>query len=160
MTGCADINTVTVLGIDQDFCDVLSILQANVRPVLSAVSGLVNSISNRNAVPHPRLASADPNDFGICGINGDRSDGLHRLAVENRFEHGAAIHRLPNATAGRAYKHGEPSLLVRRVYSRNSSAHSGGADITGGQSGDGGSVKLDRLLSRRGNGQKQTCAGS
>src|SRR6266550_1303136 len=57
VTGSADVHSVTVLGIDQNFRNVLRILQANIGPVLPAVGGLVNSISNRNAVPNPRLAS-------------------------------------------------------------------------------------------------------
>src|SRR5256885_682559 len=88
VTSGADINAVTVLGIDQDLCNVLSVLQTNVGPVLSAVGGLVDPISNRNAVPHPRLASTDPNNFGVCRVNSDRPDRLHGLAVENRFERG------------------------------------------------------------------------
>src|SRR5438552_11260285 len=39
VTGSADKNGVTVLGIDQNFRDVFSILQANVGPVLPAVGG-------------------------------------------------------------------------------------------------------------------------
>ena len=92
VAGGADIHSVTVLGINQDFRDVFRVFQANVGPVLSAISGFVNAISNRNAVSHPRLAGADPNNFGIRGIDSDRADGLNVLAVENRFECGATIY--------------------------------------------------------------------
>ena len=89
----------------------LGVFQADIGPVLAAVGGFVNAVADRNAIAHPGFAGANPDDFRVRRIDGDRADRLHRLAVENRLEGRAAIHRLPYAAAGRADKDRHPSIL-------------------------------------------------
>src|SRR6516162_4439379 len=101
MTDSAGVNDVAVFRIYQDAGDVLGILQAHIGPVVATIDGLVNTISDRDAVTYPRLARAHPNNFWVGGINRDRANRLHVGLVENGLERRAAIHRLPYATAGR-----------------------------------------------------------
>ena len=77
----------------------LGLVQADVRPVLPAVDGLVHAVADGNAVAHPGFASTDPNDLGVAGIDRDRADRLHRLLVEDRFVGRAAVNRFPHAAA-------------------------------------------------------------
>ena len=60
VAGGADQDAIAVFGIDQDFRDVLGVVQPHVGPVLAAVGGLVDPISNRNTVPHPRFSRYRP----------------------------------------------------------------------------------------------------
>ena len=76
--------------------------EAHVRPVLAAVGGLVDAIADRDAVAHPRLAGADPDDLRILRVDRDGADGLYWLLVENGFVRSAAIGRFPDTAARRA----------------------------------------------------------
>ena len=147
VAGGANENGIAVLWIDQDFGDVLGIFQADAGPVLSAVGRFVDAISDRNAVPHPGFAGADPHRLGIGRINREGADGLHILAIENGAESRAPIYRLPNATAGSADEHRETALVFGGGHSSNASAHGGRADVTGGKAGNGGRIEFYRRLS-------------
>ena len=70
----ADIHGVAVFRINQYLRNSLGILQTHVDPVFAAVSGLIDSITDRDAVTRPRFSGADPNRFGRLRVNRDRAD--------------------------------------------------------------------------------------
>ena len=148
VSGCADQYSVAVFWVDRDFCDVLSVFQSNVGPVLAAVSRFVNSVANRDAIARPRLSRAHPNSFRVRWINRHRSDRLHTFAVEHRLIGGAAINRLPNSAAGRSDEDGNASVLFHGVQRRDTAAHGGRADVAGRQSRHGRGVEFVACLSQ------------
>ena len=95
---------ITVLGIDQNFRNVLRVVQSYIGPVLSAVRRFVNAISDRDAVSHPRLSRAHPYDLRIGRIDSDRANRLRRLPIEYRFEGRTTIDRFPDPSTCRAYE--------------------------------------------------------
>src|SRR3954466_12509512 len=56
MSDCACQDVVAVFGIDDDLRNMLGAAQADVGPVLPAVARLVDTVSNRDAVPYPSFA--------------------------------------------------------------------------------------------------------
>ena len=121
-------------------------LQAHVRPVLAAVGGLVDSVADRHAVPHPRFACSHPNVLRVGRINRHRADRLHALPVEHRLECGAAVDRLPHASARRADEKRDAAVLVHPAYRRNAAAHRCRPDVARRQSRNGGAGDLRRIL--------------
>ncbi len=150
MAGGAREDRIAVLRIDEDFCDVLGIVQPDRGPVLAAVSGFVNAISDRDAVSHPRLARSHPNNLGIGMINRDGANRLHRLAVKYRLEGGPPVDRLPDTSAGGADEYTQAAIFSHSVHGGDAAADGGGADVAGRQAGNCGSIELDRLLRRQG----------
>src|SRR5262249_42343947 len=106
----AGVDDVAVLRMDENPHDALGLLEAHVGPGLAAVGGLVDAVADRDRVPGPRLAGADPHRLRVRRVDGDRADRLHRLLVEDRLESGAAVERLPDAARGRADEEGRLSL--------------------------------------------------
>jgi len=80
----------------QDLADVHRLLQADVLPVLAAVSGAVDSVAVGDAALAVVLARADPDDVGIGRIDGDAADGIAALVVEDRLPRDARVVGLPD----------------------------------------------------------------
>src|SRR5262249_13308810 len=82
--------------VDEDLGDALARGQADVLPGLTAVTGLVDAVPDRDAVARPGFAGADPDVLRVRGVDGDRADRLHRLLIEHRLEGRGAVGRLPH----------------------------------------------------------------
>src|SRR5205085_927084 len=121
----AGVNCVAVLWVNDDLDDALGILQPHVGPVLAAVGGFVNAITDGGAIARPRFASTNPNSFRSRGINRDRTDGLHWLLVKDRLISRATVFRLPNTSAGGADVNREPAVFFHRSQSGYTAAHFG-----------------------------------
>src|SRR4029453_3292075 len=89
--------------VDDDLADASAFGQPALLPRRAGVRGLVDSITHDVAwTDGPRLPGTRPDDVRIGKSDGERSDRLHRLRIENRRERLAAIGRLPDATRRRA----------------------------------------------------------
>src|SRR5687768_17913761 len=62
---------------DGDSRDALGFSQTHVLPRLAAIGRLVNSIAERNAVAHVRLASTDPDHLRITDRKSTRLNSSH-----------------------------------------------------------------------------------
>src|SRR5450830_82785 len=133
LAGNAGIHRVRVHGIDQNLRNALGVPKAHVDPGLAAVGGLVDAVAEGDAVAHPGLAGAGPHGPGVLRVDGDRSDGLHILLVEDRLEGGSAAHRLPHATARAAYVDGEAIAFVDRRDGGHAATHCRGTDVPGAE---------------------------
>src|SRR5262249_50665052 len=102
LAGHAGVDDVRVLRVDDDPDDALGLLEPHVRPGLATVGGLVDAVADRDRVPRPGLAAADPDRLRVRRSVGDRADTLHRLLVEDRLEGRPAVERLPHAARRRA----------------------------------------------------------
>src|SRR5687768_2391511 len=74
---CADVHDVGILRMDGDSRDALGFSQTHVLPRLAAIGRLVNSIAERNAVAHVRLASTDPDHLRITDRKSTRLNSSH-----------------------------------------------------------------------------------
>ena len=79
-----------------------SVLQSEMLPRRSIIHGLVNPIAIGNVGIDVIFSAADINDVRVRGRERQRPDRSHRLAVKDGFPCGAAVGRLPHATAIRA----------------------------------------------------------
>ena len=127
--------------------------QADVRPGVAAVGGLVDAIADRDRVPHPRLARAHPDRLRVGRVEGDGADRLHRLLVEHRPEGRPTVERAPHAAARRAHEDDRLAVLAgARGNRRDAAAHRGGADVADVESGD------DARVEARGAGWRVSAA--
>src|SRR5262245_9106242 len=81
----SDVGGIGVLRMDSDVADVMGVAQAKVFPGLAAVGGAVDAIAPGDRVAGVGLATADPDDVGIGGSDGDIAQTLGRLGVEHRL---------------------------------------------------------------------------
>src|ERR1700688_1592041 len=86
---------------DDNSADPASLLQPHIRPRLTRIGGLIDSISYYVAVAdHPSLAGSSPHNTGIGRRDGKRPDCRNRLLIENRRPAVAAVGRFPNPPGG------------------------------------------------------------
>src|SRR5579859_5838049 len=90
-------NFIRVARIDGERRDLLSIHQAEMRPGLTGVGGLVDAIANGEIGTVQSLATAYINNVGVRGRNGNGTDGLRGLMVENWVPGAAVVVRFPDA---------------------------------------------------------------
>ena len=156
MSGGAGEDGVAVGGVDEDFGDVLGILEPQVGPVLAAIGGFIDAVPDGDAVANPAFAAAHPDNFGIGGVDGDGADGLHRGVIEHRFETGAGVDRFPDAAAGGSGEHGEASAVIDGGDGGDAAAHLRRADVARRQTGDCAGVEAHRSLGEEsGDGEQE-----
>src|SRR5215469_5250857 len=143
MSGSAYVHRVAVAGINQNAGDALAVVQAYVGPVLAAVGGFVNALSDRGTVTRPAFAGSNPDDLMVRRIDRHRADRLHGLMIEYRFEGCSPVDRLPDSSACRADKHRHFAVVVKGVDGGNAAAHGGGTDIPRIQAGNGPGIEFD-----------------
>src|SRR5260370_4607949 len=142
MSRCAHQHVISIVRIDQDFCDVLAVLQPDVGPVLASIGRFIYAIADRNAVAHPRLAAAHPDRLRIRRINAYRADRLHALAIKYGLVRSSAVHRLPHASTGRPYENRNATVLLDGVHRSDTPTHRRRTDVARRQSGYSGGVEL------------------
>ena len=97
-----DEHDVRILRIDGDLADVLRVVEADVRPRLSGVGGLVHAVAVAHRVAQRRFAAADVHRVRRGRRDRDRADRRHGLRVEHRRPHAPRVDRLPHAAVHRA----------------------------------------------------------
>ncbi len=142
----AHVHRVGLGRIDEDFDDVFRVPEPHVRPILAAIVRAVDSVADRHAVAHPRLARAHPDHLGILRIDRHGADGLHRLLVEHRLEGRATVRRLPHAATRRADIDREPRSFMHGIDRRDAPAHRGRADVARAQARNRFRIHFDRGL--------------
>src|SRR5215472_14408308 len=142
MSGSAYVHRVAIARINQNAGDALGVVQAYVGPVLAAVSGFVNAVSDRGTVARPAFAGSHPDDLMVRRIDRHRADRLHGLMIEYRLEGCGPVDRLPDSSACRADKHRHFAAVVKRVDGCNAAAHGGGTDIPRIQAGNGPGIEF------------------
>src|SRR5262249_6728781 len=95
-----DVDDVGVARVDQDFADVLGVLEADVLPGLAAVVGAVDAVAVGDAALAVVLPRTDPDDVRVLRVEGDVADRVGALVVEDRRPAGAGVGRLPDAARG------------------------------------------------------------
>ena len=116
-----------VLRIDDDLRDLLRVAQAEVRPRLAGVGGLVDAVAGRQVGPLLRLAGADVDDVGIRGRHRQRADRAGGLLVEDRQPGAAGVGGLPHAAVDDADVEGV--RLARHAVERLGAAGAVRADV-------------------------------
>src|ERR1700690_3255687 len=102
MPESAHIHDVRILLIDGNPADVARVLESDVMPGRAAVRRFINAVAEREAGTNVALAGSRINRLRIGGSHGERADGSHRLAIENRRPHRSRIGRLPDSAIDRA----------------------------------------------------------
>src|SRR5262249_60501891 len=98
---CGRDDEVRILRIDEDLVDLRRLVEADVRPRLAGVGGLVHAVTERAL---HRVAAARIDDVRIGGRNLDRADaGDVSGFVEHREPRGAGARALPDAAGGHAH---------------------------------------------------------
>ena len=123
--------------------DPLGFGQPHVRPGLARIGGLVDAVADGDGVARPGLPGTDPHRARVPRVDGDGSDRLDRLLVEDRHEAGAAVLALPNAATGGADVDQRLAVDVRCRNGGNAAAHGGGPDVARVQAGDDAFVERD-----------------
>ena len=94
--------------------------EADVRPRLAGVGGLVDAVARHDVAADARLAHADEDDVGVRLGDRDRADRRAvDLAVGDRRPRAAAVGRLPQAAAG-LRRSTPPSAVPSRPRPRSS----------------------------------------
>ena len=94
---CGDPDDVRIAGIDDDAADVLGRLEADARPRLARVRGLVDAVAEVRAALARVFARAEPEDVRVPGIDDDAAQRERSVVLEDRLERDAAVHGLPHA---------------------------------------------------------------
>ena len=89
-------NTIGIARVDGKRGDLLAVSQAEVSPSLSRVSGFVNSVTNREIGAVQSFAAGDINDFGIGRSDGDCTNRLRGLVVEDGIPGAAVVVGFPD----------------------------------------------------------------
>ncbi len=101
-----DEQAVRVLRVDGEFGNLLRVAQAEMRPRLAGVGGLVDAVADRQVRPRQPFAGGDVEDVGIRRRDGDPADRSGRLVVEDRLPRPAGVGRLPDAAVAHAHVEG------------------------------------------------------
>ena len=83
---------VGIVGVDDDPSDAARAFQAQVRPCLAAVCGLVDAVADGDVAADERLSRTHPHDVGIHGVDRNGPYGSGRLVVKDRLPTDTAIH--------------------------------------------------------------------
>ncbi len=97
-----DEHHVRVLGVHDHPPDVPRVVEADVRPRLPGVGGLVHPVAERVLRPHVGLARAHVDDVRLGRRHANRADRADGLRVEHRVPRAARVQRLPDAAADRS----------------------------------------------------------
>ena len=167
LSGRAGVHGVGGRRVDEDLDDPLGAREADVRPVLAAVDGLVDPVADRDAVARPGLARSDPDDLRIRRVDRDGADRLHGLLVEDGLVSRAAVDRLPDAAGGRSDEDRQAIAVAHGVDRRDAAAHRGRSDVAGAEAGDrfgidrdgGGRRRGGLRVRREGGGEKERSDG-
>src|ERR1700757_336898 len=92
-----DVCGVGIFWIDNDARDATTVSESNIRPMVAAVRGPINSIAPVGRVSVVGFTGADPDHVRIRWRNRDRADRENGLLIENWIEGDAAIAGLENA---------------------------------------------------------------
>src|SRR6476660_4239021 len=93
---------VGVARIDGDLRNLLAVAQAEMRPCLAGVDGLVNSVARREVGTLQPFSAARVDGIGIgCG-DSEGADGSGGLVVEDGVPGAAVIRSLPDAAVAHA----------------------------------------------------------
>ena len=110
-SGHADADTATkkrfIPRIDLDTRDLLAVAQAEMRPRLSGVGGLVHAVADREIRPLQSFAAADINDVGVREGHRNRPDRAGRLVVEDGRPGAPRVDGLPHAAVHHPHIEGE-----------------------------------------------------
>src|SRR5580700_3934752 len=94
-------NDIGIRGADDNSANPPSLLQPHIRPCLTRIGGLIDSISYDVAIADdPSLAGSSPHHTGIRRSDGKRPNGRNRLLVKNGRPAVAAVGRFPNSSRG------------------------------------------------------------
>src|SRR4029077_8465526 len=102
MARCCNVSDLRFLWIDNDARDGAAIFQADVLPILAAISRSVNAVAPIGRIAVVRFASSNPDDLGIGRRNGDRANGECWLLVEDRIKRHAVVVRLENTAVSKS----------------------------------------------------------
>ena len=97
-----DEQPVRVPRVDRELGNLLRVAQAEMRPCLAGVGGLVDAVADGEVRARQALAAPDVQDVRIGGRDGDPPDRSGRLVVEDRFPRAAGVGRLPDAAVDHA----------------------------------------------------------
>ncbi len=92
-----DEQPVRIPGIDLDVGDHLRIAQAEVRPGLARVGGLVHAVADGEIGPDDARAAADVDDVGVRRRHRDGADRAGGLVIEQRRPRRAEVRGAPHA---------------------------------------------------------------
>ena len=92
-----DEHAVGVRRIDHDLGNLLGVAQAEVRPRLAGVGGLVHAVAGGQVGPLLRLAGADVDHVGIGRRHGQRANRAGRRRIEDRQPRAPGVGGLPDA---------------------------------------------------------------
>src|SRR5207248_9515053 len=133
LAGDAGVDEVGILRVYDHAGDAFGLGHAHVLPGLAAVGGLVDAVADRDGVARPGFAGAHPDGARIARVDGDGSDRLHGLLVEDGFEGRPTVVRLPHAAARRADVDGGLPVLGAGGHRRDAAAHRRRADVARSQ---------------------------
>src|SRR6266550_2548434 len=125
----ARIDDVGAPGMHDDPRDPLGLGQPHVRPGLARVRGLVDAVADGDGIARPGFSGTDPHRARVSRVDGDGSDGLYRLLVEDGHEAGAAVLALPDAATGGADVDQRLAVDVRSRKGGNAATHGCGPDV-------------------------------
>ena len=107
----ACVGNVRVRGVNSDLRDVAGFLQTQVRPVLAAVGGLIDTITPGHVVSHLGLAHAHVHDVGVAVGNRNRANRTRaERIITERHPGQTRIGGLPETTGSAVIK---PHLVSR-----------------------------------------------
>ena len=115
--------------IDDDVANVLRVVEPHAFPTLAAVETTIHAVAVTYVPPADVLAGTDPDDLWMTWIDGQTTDGVRSLAVEDRLPRRARVRGLPETTASDS---DEPGALVVRMDGDvgNAPRHEGGPDAS------------------------------
>jgi hypothetical protein len=102
-----DEEAIRIPRIDLDAGDLLAVAQAEMRPRLSGVGGLVHAVADRQIRALQPFAAADINDVGVREGHSNRPDRAGRLVVEDRRPRAPRVDGLPHAAVHHPHIEGE-----------------------------------------------------
>ena len=88
-----DEDAVGIARIDGDLRDLLAVAQAEVRPGLAGVGGLVDAVADGEVGALQAFAAADVDDVRVRRRDRERADRAGRLVVEDRLPGAAVVGR-------------------------------------------------------------------
>ena len=133
-----DVDDVRIAGVDDDAGDAACVVEPHVLPGLAGIGGLVDPVADRDVAADPCFPCAGPHDVGVGRGDGERTDRLHRLVIEDRLPVHAAVGGFPDAARGRP---GVVDALVARDAGDRGHAISHGADVAVLELGERGRIR-------------------
>ena len=103
VTECRDVDRVRILGMYADLADVARVLEPEMRPRLTGVGRAIHTVAVRNVAADAAFAHTDVDHVRVGLRDRDRADGRAlEEPVGGVLPVLAAVHRLPDPTAGRS----------------------------------------------------------